>query len=116
MERRYLKAINSDLDTHKLQAHYPGTNYRTAYYDLRRFFEKHGFEHRQGSGYISLSKLATADIYDLMDNLTQELPWIGKCVNKIDVTNIGQQHDLIDLVQTEPLDLDAELILQEPTE
>ena len=40
----------------------------------------------------------------------------SKCVNKIDVTNIGQQHDLIDLVQTEPLDLDAELILQEPTE
>ena len=111
MERRYLKAINFDLDTHKLQA-----NYRNAYYDLRRFFEKHGFEHRQGSGYISLTKLATADIYDLMDDLTQALPWIGDCVNKIDVTNIGQQHDLIDLVRTEPLDLDAEMILQEPAE
>ena len=95
MERRYLKAINFDLDTHKLQANYPGANYRNAYYDLRRFFEKHGFEHRQGSGYISLTKLATADIYDL---------------------NIGQQHDLIDLVRTEPLDLDAEMILQEPAE
>ena len=107
MERRYLKAINFDLDTHKLQANYPGANYRNAYYDLRRFFEKHGFEHRQGSGYISLTKLATADIYDLMDDLTQALPWM---------TNIGQQHDLIDLVRTEPLDLDAEMILQEPAE
>ena len=44
-----------------------------------------------------------------MDDLTQALPWIGDCVNKIDVTNIGQQHDLIDLVRTEPLDLDTEL-------
>ena len=102
MERRYLKAINFDLDTHKLQANYPGANYRNAYYE--------------GSGYISLTKLATADIYDLMDDLTQALPWIGDCVNKIDVTNIGQQHDLIDLVRTEPLDLDAEMILQEPAE
>ena len=68
------------------------------------------------TGYISLTKLATADIYDLMDDLTQALPWIGDCVNKIDVTNIGQQHDLIDLVRTEPLDLDAEMILQEPAE
>ena len=116
MERRYLKAINFDLDTHKLQAHYPGANYRTAYYYLRHFFQKHGFEHRQGSGYISLTKLATADIYDLMDALTQALPWIGDCVSKIDVTNIGQQHDLIDLVRTEPLDLNPELLLQEPTE
>lgn len=116
MERRYLKAINFDLDTHKLQAQYPGANYSNAYYDLRRFFKKHGFEHRQGSGYISLNKLATADIYDLMDDLTQALPWIGDCVNKIDVTNIGQQHDLIDLVRTEQLDLDAELTLQDPIE
>ena len=46
----------------------------------------------------------------------QSLPWIGDCVNKIDVTNIGQQHDLIDLARKEPLDLDAELILQEPAE
>ena len=51
-----------------------------------------------------------------MDDLAQALPWIGDCVNKIDVTNIGQQHDLIDLVRTEPLDLDAELTLHDPIE
>lgn len=63
-----------------------------------RFFKKHDFSHRQGSGYISSNKLSTADIYDLMDDLVQQLPWIGECVNKIDVTNIGQQHDLTDLL------------------
>lgn len=35
----------------------------------------------------------TADIYDLMDDLSQQLPWIGLCINKIDVTNVGRQHE-----------------------
>lgn len=92
MERKYFKALNFDLDTHQLQEHYPGANYRQAYDDLRRFFKRHHFSHRQGSGYISDEKLTTADIYDLMDDLSQQLPWIGLCVNKIDVTNVGRQH------------------------
>lgn len=53
LERKYFKALNFDLDTHQLQEHYPGANYRQAYDDLRRFFKKHRFLHRQGSGYIS---------------------------------------------------------------
>lgn len=69
MERKYFKALNFDLDTHQLKAHYPGANYRQAYDDLRRFFKRHQFSHRQGSGYISDAKLSTADIYDLTEIL-----------------------------------------------
>lgn len=110
MERKYFKALNFDLDTHWLQAHYPGTNYRQAYDDLRRFFKHHEFSHRQGSGYISDSKLSTADIYDLMDELGQQLLWIGICVNKIDVTNVGRQHDLTELLKPTE-DMEVELLL-----
>ena len=99
MERKYFKALNFDLDTHQLKEHYPGANYRQAYDDLRRFFKRHRFSHRQGSGYISDDKLATADIYDLMDELSRQFPWIGICVNKIDVTNVGRQHDLTELLK-----------------
>lgn len=110
MERKYFKAINFDLSTHKLEEFYTKGNYRNAYYDLRRFFKTHGFSHRQGSGYISDEKLSTADIYDLMDDLSHELLWIGECVNRIDVTNIGSQHDITDLLK--PFDgLSDELIL-----
>ena len=56
-------------------------------------------ERKYFKGYISDNKLTTADIYDLMDELSQHLPWIGDCVNKIDVTNIGRQHDLTDLLK-----------------
>ena len=33
-----------------------------------------------------------------MDDLSREFNWIGFCVKKIDVTNIGSQHDLTDLL------------------
>lgn len=69
MERKYFKALNFDLDTHQLKEHYTGANYRQAYDDLRRFFKRHRFSHRQGSGYISDDKLTTADIYDLTELL-----------------------------------------------
>lgn len=102
MERKHRKALNFDLDTHRLKQYYPGANYRQSYDDLRRFFRSHHFSHRQGSGYISEIKLSTADIYDLMDELIQQFSWLGDCVNKIDVTNIGRQHDLTELLK--PLD------------
>ncbi|MCJ7860276.1 hypothetical protein DXC11_05050 [Firmicutes bacterium OM08-11AC] len=117
MERKYFKALNFDLDTHQLQEHYPGANYRQAYDDLRRFFKRHHFSHRQGSGYISDEKLTTADIYDLMDDLSQQLPWIGLCVNKIDVTNVGRQHDLTELLKpSEEVTLDDSLLLIQPND
>lgn len=99
MERTYYKALNFDLDTHQLKTYYPGPDYRHAYKDLREFFKHHHFSHRQGSGYMSDNKLGTADIYDLMDELGQQFPWVGNCVNKIDVTNIGRQHDLTELLK-----------------
>lgn len=70
MERKYYKALNFDLSTHQLKVHYPGTNYRKSYDDLKRFFKQHNFLHRQGSGYLSEERLSTADIYDLMDDLS----------------------------------------------
>ncbi len=114
MERKYFKAINFDLDTHQLKTHYSGANYRQAYDDLRRFFKRHKFSHRQGSGYISDTKLGTADIYDLMDELSQQFSWIGLCVNKIDVTNIGRQHDLTELLKaTDDIEIDSSLLLMD---
>lgn len=111
MERKYYKALNFDLSTRQLEKCYPGTSYRKAYDDLRRFFKHHHFSHRQGSGYISDEKLSTADIYDLMDDLCQQFAWIGECVNKIDVTNVGQQHDLTDLLKPADLTLNENLLL-----
>ena len=83
---------------------------------MRRFFKKHRFLHRQGSGYISEDKLTTADIYDLMDDLSQQFPWIGVCVSKIEVTNVGPAaSDLTELLKpSEEIVIDDSLLIDSP--
>jgi virulence-associated protein VapD len=107
MERKYYKAINFDLDTNGLKKYY--VRYQQAYIDLRRFFKEHGFSHRQGSGYISNKKLSTADIIDLIGEMKSQFDWTGDCVKKIDVTNIGTQYDLIELLRPDESDDDFSL-------
>ena len=47
-----------------------------------------------------------------MDELSHEFPWIGICINKIDVTNIGRQHDLTELLKvTENIEIDSSMLL-----
>ena len=64
MERKYYKALNFDLDTKELRKYY--TYYQQAYKDLYSFFKSKNFKHRQGSGYVSNTKLSSADIVDLL--------------------------------------------------
>ncbi len=96
MERKYFKAINFDLDTSRLKEYYP--RYQQAYRDLLKFFKGKDFSHRQGSGYVSNNKISTADIIDLIGDLQKEFKWSGTCIKKIDVTNVGAQYDLTELL------------------
>lgn len=45
------KGIYFDLDTARLKEVYKNGDWHNAYYELRSFLEKEGFEHIQGSGY-----------------------------------------------------------------
>ncbi len=54
---------------------------------------------------------------DLLSHYRQKFPWIGNGVNKIDVTNIGRQHDLTELLKpTAPIEIDSSILLTENTE
>ena len=87
------KQISFDLRQESLKRYYP-QNPTQAYHDIRRFMESHGFEHRQSSVYVSLDKLTTLDVVSLTEQLAVALPWLSRCVNEIDVANIGVQHSL----------------------
>lgn len=52
------KQITFDLCQEALKKYYPHS-LTQAYYDIRRFMESHGFEHRQSSAYVSLDKMTT---------------------------------------------------------
>jgi len=99
LERKYYKAINFDLDTNELKKFYP--RYQQAYKDVLKFFKSRDFSHRQGSGYVSNQKLTSADIVDLMDDLRKSFAWTDTCIKKIDVTNVGAQYDLTELLKNE---------------
>jgi len=92
------KAINFDLDTKALQEHYPNKNWRKAYDDLREFMEANSFEHRQGSGYISKEPMSYYSVMSVCYKLSKAYPWIGNCVNRFDVTEIGDTFDIKDII------------------
>lgn len=96
MERLKRKAINFDLNTNEMKqlGIYPD-----GYRQLGKSFEKQGFLHRQGSGYISKTKISNSQVIDAIERITEENPWLADCVNKIDVTDIGRQHDLTFIVK-----------------
>ena len=61
---------------------------------MKKFFKRHGFDHKQGSGYVSQKKINSQDIYLLIDQLYEEYEWISFSVKELDVTNIGTQYEL----------------------
>lgn len=95
------KAINFDLKIERLKEVYPDENYNNAYRDIGRFLHKHGFEHRQGSGYVSEGNCEYNDVVVLSIALAKELGWFSYSVEKMDVTEVGQTWDLIPYLPTD---------------
>ena len=107
------KAINFDLDTRKMKEL---SLYPNGYKLLKQSFKDYGFKHRQGSGYISINELNSDDVNELIIKIVDSQPWIVKCVKKIDVTDIGRQHDLTEVVKalgSEALEQSDKLISEE---
>ena len=82
------KFINFDLDTKALKEFYPSKDYRAAYSKIKVFMENNGFEHRQSSGYISVKPMKESQINKVILRMVHQFPWLGKCVNRFDVTTI----------------------------
>ncbi len=92
------KALNFDLDTKLLKVYYPKKNFLGAYADIRKFLYAEGFTHRQWSGYVSDTILSDSAITAKITKMVSEFPWLKDCVRRFDVTDIGEQHDLTQLI------------------
>ncbi len=86
------KAINFDLDTRELLKYFKNTH--QAYSSIKKFMEENGFEHRQYSGYISSKPMSTHYLTDITEKLNKKFKWLKDCVQKYDVTEIGETYDL----------------------
>ncbi len=71
MDSSQKKGINFDLDTDALKKYYSEGDWHKAYYDIRGFFERNGFEHIQGSGYHSVMPMSEAKAMTVIYNMTK---------------------------------------------
>lgn len=55
---------------------------------------ENGFEHRQYSGYASKEPMGEREVAKLAEKMSEKFPWLGSCIQKFDVTDIGEQYDL----------------------
>ncbi|MDE6014231.1 MAG: hypothetical protein K2H41_00830 [Acetatifactor sp.] len=101
IEKPSRKQITFDLSQDALAKNYPRPQfsinpkfYKKAYKDISRFMKEEGFEHRQYSVYDSREKMTSFDITEMLERLAKRMPWLYPCVNDIDVTIIGKQHSV----------------------
>jgi len=92
------KSLNFDLDTNKLKKHYPNKNYTNAYEDIKKFLLKNGFEHRQGSGYISQKEMSSNKVAKIIKKLANQFSWIKHCFKTFDSYDIGDRFDLANII------------------
>ena len=90
------KLITFDLDQEALKNNYPRSSksknplfFKKAYKDIERFMRKHDFEHPQYSVYASKKEMDDYDLIKLMNDMAQEMPWLGTCLKELSVTEIS---------------------------
>ncbi len=105
-EVKHLKALYFDLRVKDLKQHFSETNPNGAYGKIRDYLVKRNFSHEQYSGYHSLYKTTDLEIFDLVREMGRELPWLAPCLNHFEATNIGANHDLMQLFEEPVPELD----------
>lgn len=93
-ETKELKALYFDLHVNELRKHFSETNPNGGYNRIRDFLLKRKFSHEQYSGYHSKYKTTDMEIFNLVKNMSKELPWLLECINHFEVTNVGPNHNL----------------------
>lgn len=96
------KAFHFDLSEERLKCFYPGDTpnaYKRAWGEIRTFMEERGFEHTQYSGYESLNVLTDYEAYNVILQLQEKFPWFIQCAQVAALTNIGETHDVLELLR-----------------
>lgn len=62
---------------------------------------RRGFENEQSLEYVSKQKLLNADVWNVINNMLTELPWLKYCIKDISIKDTERQFDLPPLVSEE---------------
>lgn len=82
--------INFDLSQEKLKLYYSSQNSNKAYDDIYKVMREYGFEHRQGSSYVSTEELTDREILRRVNRISKKLPWLCLCYKHFDISEVGR--------------------------
>ena len=100
-------AIAFDLDMASLERCYPGVHARSAYDDIRRVLEPHGFQRQQGSVYFGNKHATPVSCVMAVQALARRHPWFKQAVRDIRMLRIEENNDLLPALGELVLPLDA---------
>lgn len=81
------KIIAFDLDTKALQKYYPGSNWRKAYQDIRKYMEENSFKWQEGSCYLSNEKMSWIKATKTIKRLSEAQRWLNLAVKDCVLAN-----------------------------
>ena len=99
MGKTLKKYLLFDLDTTALKEEFGPKRYTVAYSMIRQFLENCGFEHKQGSGYLSTEPISLNQTIAIYQAMTEEMPWLDSCSKTMDVGNVRGFYNLKTLSQ-----------------
>ena len=99
------KALYFDLHTRELSNHYSNSNPSGGYAEIKEFLIQHNFTHEQYSGYHSNFTTTDMRIFRLIKLMKNKMPWLPKCANKFAVMDVGENYNLMKLMDNDPVTL-----------
>ena len=96
------KGLYFDLSTRNLSAYYSSENPNGGYSRIKEFLLKENFTHEQYSGYHSNFRTTDMYIFDLMSIMQERFPWLSKCIKKFAVMDVGENYNLMKLMDNDP--------------
>lgn len=95
MEKR--KQLSFDLDTNVVKKILGEKNYTMAYANIKSYMEDEGWEHIEGSVYMSRKPISTVRVAYLINRLKKKYPYLIKCIRDMHQADISNVHSLDNL-------------------
>lgn len=88
------KQITFDIDTNVAKMILGEENYTNIYANIRRFMEKEGWRHIEGSVYMSSRPTDNTKVAYMIEQIKEKYPYLDKCVREMHQTDISNVHSL----------------------
>lgn len=88
------KQVSFDIDTKVTKKILGEQSYTKIYADIREFMKKRGWQHIEGSVYMSKHPMGNGDILYLIDEMKEKYPYFEKCIKEIHQADISNVHSL----------------------